>query len=217
MEAVLETLHHSPLLSLYYRKIGEWLDEEQRKRQKFYDSMTEEQKIEFINGEEVMQSPAKLEHNVASNHLNILLSAYVACHDLGYVGHEKMLISLTRNDYEPDVCFWRKEKSEAFGPKQIHFPAPDFIAEVLSPFTEESDREIKFQDYAAHRVQEYWIIDPDRKFVEQYVLSDEQYKLVQKTDSGILRSAAVQGFRIPTVALFDQQEQFKVLREIVGT
>ena len=216
VETVLDTLLESPKLTLYYRKIGAVLDEEKRKRQKFYDTMTEQQKVEFINGESVMQSPAKLEHNVASNNLNILLSAYVIRHDLGYVGHEKMLISLTRNDYEPDVCFWRKEKSDDFGPKQMHFPAPDFIAEVLSPSTEDIDREVKFQDYAAHGVQEYWIINPDRKFVEQYSLQGEQYELQQKTDSGILRSSVVQGFQIPAAALFDQQEHFKMLREIVG-
>ena len=65
VETVLDTLLESPKLTLYYRKIGAVLDEEKRKRQKFYDTMTEQQKVEFINGESVMQSPAKLEHNVA--------------------------------------------------------------------------------------------------------------------------------------------------------
>ncbi len=43
---------------------------------------------------------------------------------------------------------------------QSKFPAPDLIVEVLSESTEANDRGIKFEDYAAHGVVEYWIVDP---------------------------------------------------------
>ena len=42
----------------------------------------------------------------------------------------------------------------------MKYPAPDFIAEILSPSTDERDRGIKFEDYAAHGVGEYWLLDP---------------------------------------------------------
>ncbi len=181
----------------------------------FYDSITEQQKVEFINGEIVMQSPVKLQHEFVSSNLVTLLKVYVAQYDLGYVGHEKMLVCLTRNDYEPDVCYWNSRKSEQFTRDQMKFPAPDFIAEVLSPSTENNDRRIKFEDYAAHDVQEYWIIDPLDEIVEQYVLKEDRYELRQKTDSGILKSLAVPGFHIPAVAIFEKQEHLKVLQNII--
>ncbi len=53
-------------------------------------------------------------------------------------------------------------------PEQMKYPAPDFIAEILSPSTESVDRITKFEDYAAHGVAEYWLIDPAKKIVEQY-------------------------------------------------
>jgi len=216
METVVARLLHSPKLFFYYQELRDAVEQEQERRKQFYATMTEQEKIEFINGEIVRQSPVKFEHDFVSGKLYILLHTYVTYHELGYVGHEKMLVSLTRNDYEPDVCYWRKATADAFEKGQMHFPAPDFVAEVLSPSTAETDRDTKFNDYAAHGVQEYWIIDPAQEFVEQYVLRGEQYELVQKTDSGILRSPVVEGFRIPAAALFKQPEYLRMLREIAG-
>ena len=87
-----------------------------------------------------MQSPVTLRHNTVSILLHNLLSNFVRSKALGFVGHEKLLICLSRNDYEPDVCFWRKELSDLFKPKQLRFPPPDFVAEVLSDSTEAVDR-----------------------------------------------------------------------------
>ena len=214
METLLEPLIHSPKLPLYLRELKAIYQAEDRKRQEFYDTISEQQKAEFINGEIVMQSPVKLQHEFVSGNLYTLLKTFVSTSALGYVGHEKMLVCLTRNDYEPDVCYWHSQKAVAFTAEQMKFPAPDFITEVLSPSTEKIDRTTKFEDYADHGVQEYWLIDPDEKYVEQYVLTKEQYELRQKTDSGILKSAAVLGFQIHAAALFEQQEYVKALQAL---
>ncbi len=215
MEALLEPLVHSPKLPLFLHELEKIFQAEERKRQEFYNTISEQQKVEFINGEIIIQSPVKLQHEFTSGNLYTLLKTFVTIYDLGYVGHEKMLACLARNDYEPDVCYWHSRQAEAFTAEQMKFPAPDFIAEVLSPSTAKIDRTLKFEDYAAHGVQEYWLIDPEEKYVEQYVLTREQYKLRQKTDTGILKNSAVPGFRILAVALFDRQEHLKALQEII--
>ena len=69
--------------------------------------MTEQQKVEFINGEVFMHSPAKIRHTEVIKRLVFLLGIYVDRGELGWVGFEKCLICLTRNDYEPDVLFLR--------------------------------------------------------------------------------------------------------------
>jgi Uma2 family endonuclease len=145
-----------------------------------------------------------------------LIGPFVSRHQLGYVGHEKLLISLTRNDYEPDICFFGPNKSSVFTPDQMKFPAPDFIAEVLSPSTEALDRGLKFEDYAAHGVREYWIIDPDAELVEQYVLADEAYDLRLKMNAGVLKGVAIEGFEVPVRAIFDEQENLATLSRLLG-
>lgn len=77
MTTLIEQLLHSPRLSLYYQQIQAVLEEERARRQRFYDTITEQDKAEFINGEVVVQSPAKFEHTSAAKYLFRLLDAYV--------------------------------------------------------------------------------------------------------------------------------------------
>jgi Uma2 family endonuclease len=216
VEAILEKLIESPRLSLFHRQIQQVLEAEQVRRTRFIETMTEGEKVEFINGEVVVHSPVKLQHNNASKSLLVLMSAYVQTHSLGLVGHEKLMISLTRNDYEPDICFFAKQKADTFTAKQMRFPAPDFIAEVLSESTAHNDRGVKFDDYAAHGVTEYWIIDPDGEMVEHYLLDGDAYRLNVKAGSGMLISQAIPGFQIPVRAIFDESENLTALRSLLA-
>jgi Uma2 family endonuclease len=209
-------LVRSPRLGLYVDRLRAVLDEERKRREQFYDTMSGQRKEEFINGEVIVHSPVKLKHERASRLLVQLIGPFVSRHQLGYVGHEKLLISLTRNDYEPDICFFGPNKSSVFTPDQMKFPAPDFIAEVLSPSTEALDRGLKFEDYAAHGVREYWIVDPDAELVEQYVLADDAYDLRLKMNAGVLKSLAIEGFEVPVRAIFDEQENLATLSQLLG-
>jgi len=215
MDMVLEELFESPKLVLYVDKFQRRLADEQKRRAQFYEEMTERQKTEFINGEVIVHSSVKLRHTNVGRNLLVLLSAYVSKHDLGLVGYEKMLITLTRNDCEPDICFFAQAKAQSFAPDQMHFPAPDFVVEVLSPSTAKNDRGIKRIDYAAHGVAEYWLIDPDTRFVEQYLLDGDEYLLARKTDSGQIASTVVEGFAIPVYAIFDDDAQWQALQKIM--
>lgn len=216
MEAILEQLIDSPRLSLFQYEIQQVLDAEQVRREHFIETMSESEKVEFINGEVFVHSPVKMQHNVAAKLLLKLLDTYVEISGLGYVGYEKILISLTRNDYEPDICFFRREIADTFTPEQMRFPAPDFIAEVLSDSTTRNDRGVKFDDYAAHGVGEYWIIDPVYEIVEQYLLDGDYYHLAYKVGSGTLTSRVVEGFEIPVAAIFDSTVNLAVLRQLLN-
>lgn len=212
----LETLVRSPRLKLYADHVNDLLRREQERREAWYDTMDEGVKQEFINGEVVVHSPVKSRHERASGLLYALLNLHATLRSLGRVGHEKLLVSLTRNDYEPDVCFWERAKAETFAPEQMRFPAPDFVAEVLSESTERNDRGIKFDDYAAHGVREYWIIDPETQVIEQYILEARDYVLRFRSDSGSVRSVVVQGFDIPVRAVFDDVEHLATLRRLMN-
>jgi Uma2 family endonuclease len=216
-ESLLQALLNSPRLPEYAYEIQSILAEEARRRQQFYQQMDESEKVEFINGEIVVHSPVKLRHNAAAGHLYRLLSTYVIFHGLGYVGYEKILISLTRNDYEPDICFFGQEKAAQFQPDQMRFPAPDLVVEVLSASTEAVDRGVKFEDYAAHGVTEYWLIDPETETAEQYHLQDGSYTLHVKAQTGQLTSHVIADFVIPIRAIFDEQENQAALYQLLST
>ena len=215
MPDTLQSLLARPDLPRVAREINETLERERVCRERFRRELTPSVKAEFIGGETVMHSPAKAKHLRTTQNLVGLLRAFVQRHSLGEVFSEKALICLTRNDYEPDVVFFEKAKAEAFSPDQMKFPAPDFIAEVLSESTEQRNRGVKFDDYADHGVAEYWIVDCDEASVEQYSLRDGVYQLAQKLKQGEIDSLAIAGFRIPIAAIFDDRQFHMALTELL--
>jgi Uma2 family endonuclease len=214
MSAVIEELMQAPELALWEEQIAARLREERAKREQFYRDITPSMKAEFINGGFVLHSPATVKHNLVRGRLARLLSVHVNARQLGQVFDEKLLVSLTRNDYEPDIVFYGLEKARALQPDQLRCPAPDLIVEVLSAGTEKNDRGIKFRDYAAHGVREYWLVDPESEAIEQYELAGEAYALRLKSGSGNVRSFAVPDFEIPIRALFDDETNLAELRRL---
>lgn len=213
---LLEQLLQSPRLPAVAQHLDALVADEATRRARFIATVLETEKAEFINGEKIVQSPAKLKHTATVGKLLHLISTYVMVHGLGWVGFEKVMVSLTRNDYEPDICFFAAATADGFHPDQMRFPAPDFVVEVLSASTAANDRGVKFEDYAAHGVAEYWIIDPDAETVEQYRLAGDSYELAIKAQTGELRSHAVPGFVIPVRAIFDEHLNQATLRQLLS-
>ena len=53
--------------------------------------------------------------------------------------------------------------------------APDLVIEVLSPSTERHDRFVKFNLYERAGVREYWIVNPQSKTAQAFVLEEGRY------------------------------------------
>lgn len=216
LDTTIESLRHSPRLPEVLSLLQQEMDEERERRQKFYQEMTPEQKIEFIDGEVVLHSPARNRHLDATLQIASLLSTYVRIGKLGTVKVEKCLCVFTRNDYEPDIVFFGRAKADGLLPDTLKFPVPDLIVEVVSSSTEERDRGVKFEDYAASGVGEYWIVDAEDSVVEQYVLREGEYELKLKSSSGRLRSEVISGFEIEIEAMFDEKANLEALRSLMG-
>lgn len=212
LEMLVEPLRHSPQLLEAVALLSRQLEEEHARRKRFYEEMTPEQKVEFIDGEVLMHSPARNRHLDATALLMNLISNHVRLKGLGTVKTEKCLCVFPRNDYEPDIVFFGKEKSASLQPDTMKFPIPDFIVEVLSESTEARDRGVKFEDYAVHGVGEYWIIDTESETVEQYLPGPDGYELKVKAATGTITSEVIAGLSLPVRAIFDEVENLAALR-----
>lgn len=206
----------SPRLPELVAALSDRLQAESAARHRFYDEMTDGEKVEFIDGEIIMHSPARNRHLLASMKLAKLLDTFVNIHKLGEVRHEKCLCVFPRNDYEPDIVFFNSKKSAEFLPDTMKFPIPDFVIEVLSESTESRDRGVKFEDFEAHGVGEYWIVDADNEIVEQYIIESGTFQLLLKSGSGEIASRVVAGFRIPIRAIFDPKENLLTLKNLLS-
>lgn len=215
MKAVLAPVLLSPDFPDLLAELNQEWQDEQKRRHKFREELTPEMKAEFIEGQVIMHSPAMARHILATKHLATLLHTWVVEHDLGLVTIEKALICLTRNDFEPDIAFFKRFRASSIQPTLMEFPAPDFVVEVLSPSTEKTDRGVKMHDYARHGVSEYWLVDCREQAVERYVPAGDErsYLLAGKHGVGdMVGTDVVTGFRIPVAAIFEEKAQHDALR-----
>ena len=101
----------------------------------------------------------------------------------------------------------------------VLFPPPNLAIEIASPKTSARDRDVKYYDYERHGVDEYWIIIPKEKMVEQYVLNkkSKSYKLKRKSDSGKIELPSIKGLKFPIECIFDrkltQEEMIRILTD----
>src|SRR6266481_2460908 len=203
MDSILEPLVNSPLFPRYVEQLQEITRTERERRERFYEEIAPDAKWEFINGEVFMHSPATVKHTAVRERLVRLVGTYVDLKQLGWAGGEKVLIALTRNDYEPDIVFFSRAKMSTIVPEQSKLPAPDFVIEVLSPSTMRLDRGFKYADYAAPGIGEYWIVDPAAEVIEQHLLGPNGYELAAKQADGTIHSRVIAGFTLPVRAAFD--------------
>ncbi len=216
-EDAINVILESPAMPVIADRIASIKAEEAQRRRKFYDEITPSMKAEFINGQVVMHSPVTVAHVAVSGRLTCLFRTFVTKNQLGWLGVEKAMVSLTRNDFEPDLVFFRQAKAAEFKKEQLLLPAPDFVVEILSPSTTKNDRGVKMRDYAAHGVEEYWLVDPMEHFVEQYFLGPEQaFVLHEKLHEGTVHCHVLKGLALPLAALFDDAENMKAVAAVMA-
>ena len=96
---------------------------------------------------------------------------------------------------EPDTVCVANEHADRFGEQALGLP--DLVVEVVSPPTVTTDRVEKFYEYARAGVREYWMVDPEERAIEVYILREGAYTLGGKYGSGeIARSGLLSGFEV---------------------
>lgn len=213
-ENIIDSLFEENRLPELVEEVNARWKDEQRHREAFYEKIQPGDKWEFINGKTIMHSPAKEKHTEARKKLSLLLQIYVSSKNLGKVHDETALVYLTRNDYLPDIAFFSKNKADKFKPNTWKYPIPDFIVEILSKGTKSTDEGIKKEDYAAHDAKEYWIIDPDKKTVEQYILNKKKvFELFSKKAIGDhITCQVIEKCSFPIEAIFNENVKMETVK-----
>lgn len=207
----------APDLPMKIAAASQALQREGKLRELFRDEIEPHEKGEFINGEKIMHSPARESHNHVSSLIVGILGTYVRAYGGGVLRYEKALCGFSRNDYEPDIAWFGPEKTASLTPETTIYPIPDLIIEILSPATEKRDRGVKLEDYAAHGVAEYWIVDADKRTIEQYLIAADAgvYHLAEKLGHGDITPFSFPGLAIPLAALFEDAANLAFLRSLL--
>ncbi len=124
-----------------------------------------ELRVEYDHGMLVMHAAVSLRHSDLNAFLVTLLRQYVEQRDVGHVVAGPYTMELDeQRKFEPDLFFVRSEHADRLGPDRLRGPA-DLVIEIASPGTRGYDLGIKRDAYAAGGVPEYWVIEPDERFV----------------------------------------------------
>ena len=178
---------------------------EQRERDAFWSITHDDVKAEFMNGKGyVHQSPVMRRHAQALLKLIFLVEQWrVQVKDKGSIGFEKDCIRLNRSDFEPDFVYWNAETSATITLDNIFRPIPQLVVEIISKSTVKVDRGLKYEQYEEAEIDEYWIIDPDKKHLERYVLINQQYQLHAIYTSGSFSTPIMPGLQLDVDTLFN--------------
>ncbi|MCI0440365.1 MAG: Uma2 family endonuclease [Chloroflexi bacterium] len=141
-------------------------------------------------------------HQAAVQEFYVRLRAFVQKRDLGAVYVAPLPVRLWPDKVrEPDVLFMAKEHADRMS--EQFFGPPDLVVEVTSPGTRHTDRADKHIEYARAGIPEYWIVDPEARSVEVFVLRGGVYELLGKwRASETARSELLQGFELAVDELF---------------
>jgi len=132
----------------------------------------EEPRTELLNGKIVMMSSPSVNHNIISFNIIRIFNEYLKGKQCWAFG-DGVDVYLTEKDRAiPDamiVC-----NKDIIRPDGIH-GAPDLVVEILSPGTAKNDKGYKKDLYEKSGVKEFWIVEPNIRTIEAYLLSDGKY------------------------------------------
>jgi Uma2 family endonuclease len=150
---------------------------------------------EWVDGEVVVLSPASVRHQQLVDFLVQTLGVYVQAKGLGLLlsAPFQMKTGPDLPGREPDLLFLARENLGRLKDRYLEGPA-DLVVEVVSPESRLRDRGEKFAEYEAGGVREYWLVDPEARQADFYVLGpDNRYDRRRADAAGIYRSQVVEG------------------------
>lgn len=131
-------------------------------------------KAEVVGGELVTAPRPRPAHGRAQA---ILSSNLAGPFDLGRGGPGGWWIliepdvRLGENDIvSPDVVGWRRSRMPSFPEERPIEVVPDWVCEVASPSSVRRDRTVKSDLYLTAGVAWYWLLDPEERTLEAFVL-----------------------------------------------
>jgi len=120
--------------------------------------------VEWVKGEVIKMAPVSLRHDLLTHYFRQILDTYLALNPIGRVVGEPFVMRLESADSyrEPDLQVILHSNPGQLTDTAMIGPA-DLCIEVVSPESIARDYGQKFEEYEKGGVQEYWIIDPERR------------------------------------------------------
>jgi len=128
---------------------------------------------EILDGQPVAMASASTNHAIVVENIRDVFRGYLKGKFCRMFSELDVILS-DKDTFIPDVMVvCRRDIIKANG----IYGAPDLIVEVLSPSTIRYDRGYKMKTYAKNGVKELWLVDPESRAIEVYLLDNGVYEL----------------------------------------
>ncbi|GIV21725.1 MAG: restriction endonuclease [Armatimonadota bacterium] len=174
--------------------------------EQFLEQIDEDTLAEWVDGEVVSLSPASLEHQLVSDWLLRYIGAFLDKYPMGVAVSAPFQMRLLRSERgrEPDLIFVANQNLHRLHDTYLEGGA-DLVVEITSPESLLRDRGEKYAEYELEGIPEYWVIDPDERRVDFFVLgADGRYVRRYEDAEGIYHSEVLKGLRLPVRWLWER-------------
>jgi Uma2 family endonuclease len=160
----------------------------------FLASSHENAHVEWVDGRIEAMVPISDAHDELTGLLAPILRWYVKEKNLGIVRQDpfQMKTGPDLPGRAPDILFVSNAHKTRMKRTHVNGPA-DLVVEVISTESRGRDRGEKFFEYEKGGVPEYWLLDPQRKQAEFYLLKKRIYRLADLDAKGVFHSVALPG------------------------
>lgn len=169
---------------------------------------------EWLDGKVIAIAPANDTHAALFLYLGDLLRAYLIFQPIAQIRFDPFTMRLKdlKRNRQPDIQLILNSNPNELTATYMD-GAANICIEIVSPASVETDKVIKFKEYQAAGVQEYWIIDPTNEEAFFYRLDAKGVYQAQAPEKGIYRSPQLPKFEltIETLWAYDLPNMFEVL------
>jgi Uma2 family endonuclease len=184
-------------VALLFPSQGDW-------RESDYLALDTNRLVELVDGRlEVLPMPSILHQRIV-DYLHNALQRFVQRQSLGEVFFAPLPVRIRKDTLrEPDVIYVSRERLGR--PEDKRLDGADLVMEVVSPDDGSHDRdyEEKRADYAARKIPEYWIVDPQSERITVLTLKGKKYRVHSEFSRGEkVTSVLLPGFAVDVSAVF---------------
>ncbi len=168
-----------------------------------YLQNTDEGRYELINGRlERMPAPGFIHQRVLAR-LFLVMRLWTEEKSIGEVLPAPFDVILgERVVVQPGIVFISKENLKNVREGRLFGP-PDLVVEIVSPNTVRRDTFVKKNLYAEAGVKEYWIVYPEERAIEVWVLKEGKYHLHSVSEGdGRVKSEVLKGLEVDVKGVF---------------
>ncbi len=170
-----------------------------------YLKLDDDKRYEVIKGRLIEMPAPNFEHQEISLNLVIKIWDFIKGREIGKLVYAPFDVILSENVVvQPDIVFISRENLKNIKEGRL-FGSPDLVIEVVSPSTTRRDTVVKKGIYEEFGVKEYWIVYPDEKAIEVWVLGEngeyELYSFAEK--GGKVKSKVLEGLEVDLKEVFE--------------